>query len=243
MDRLLGGGLDRGTSSLFMGPAGAGKSSLATQYLASAANRGEPSAVFIFDESERTFCQRAASLNIDVQRHLDAERIKLRRVNHAELSPGEFAHLVRDAVETDHARLVVIDSLNGYLNAMSEERSLILQLHELLTYLSQQGVVTIMVVAQHGLVGSGMDAPVDVSYLADTVVLLRYFEHAGTIHQAISVVKKRQGRHERTIRELMMTSKGLHVGEPLAAFEGVMAGAPQYRGKAKPLMKETDGPA
>lgn len=239
LDALLGGGLDRGTSSLFMGPAGVGKSSLASQYAASAAIRGERSSVFIFDESERTFLARAASLHMDVQRHVDEGRITLRRVNPAELSPGEFAYMVRQCVVRDRSRIVVIDSLNGYLNAMSEERSMILQLHELLTFLSQQGVVTIMVVAQHGLLGSGMEAPVDVSYLADTVLLMRYFEHAGAIRQAISVMKKRQGGHERAVREITMGSDGIHVGQPLTAFEGVLTGTPQYHGEPRPLIEES----
>jgi circadian clock protein KaiC len=236
LDTLLGGGLDRGTSCLFMGPAGAGKSSLATQYAATAANRGERASIFMFDETRRTLLARAASLHLDVRPHVDAGRIVLRRIDPAELSPGEFATMVRRCVEQDHSRIVVIDSLNGYLNAMSEERSLVLQLHELLTYLSEQGVVTIMVVAQHGLVGSAINAPVDVSYLADTVLLLRYFEHAGEVHQAVSVIKKRHGSHERTIREISMSSEGIHVGQPLTAFEGVLTGSPQYHGKSTPLM-------
>lgn len=236
LDSLLGGGLDRGTSSLFMGPAGAGKSALATHYAATAGVRGERTSVFIFDESEKTFLARAASLHTDVQRHVDEGRIMLRRVNPAELSPGEFAHMVRESVEEDESRIVVIDSLNGYLNAMSEERALLLQLHELLTYLSRRGVVTIMIVAQHGLVGTGMDSPVDVSYLADTVLLLRYFENAGAIRQAVSVMKKRHGSHERTIRELRLASDGIHVGDPLTAFEGVLTGTPRYHGN--PLSKE-----
>lgn len=231
LDALLGGGPARGSSCLFMGPAGAGKSALATQYAAAAAARGERTSVFIFDESEKTFLARAASLQMDVQQHVDDGRIALRRVNPAELSPGEFAHLVRQCVERDQSRLVVIDSLNGYLNAMSEERALILQLHELLTYLSRRGVVTIMIVAQHGVVGSVIDSPVDVSYLADTVLLLRYFENAGTIRQAVSVMKKRHGSHERTIRELRLGSDGIHVGQPLTAFEGVLTGTPRYQGK------------
>lgn len=231
LDALLGGGLHRGTSSLFMGPAGAGKSTLATQYVAAAAGRGERASVFIFDESEPTFLARGESLHMDVRRHVNEGRILLRRVNPAELSPGEFAHMVRQSVEQGQSRLVVIDSLNGYLNAMSEERALLLQLHELLTYLSRRGVATIMIVAQHGLVGSGMESPVDVSYLADTVLLLRYFENAGEIRQAVSVIKKRHGNHERTIREMRLGANGVHVGQPLTDFDGVLTGTPQYHGK------------
>lgn len=241
LDELLGGGLDRGTSNLLIGPAGAGKSTLATQYALVAATRGEKASIFIFDEGEKTFLARSAALHLDVKKHIDAGSVVLRRVNPAELSPGEFAHMVRASVEQEHARVVVIDSLNGYLNAMAEERSMILQLHELLAYLARQGVVTILVVAQHGLVGNSMETPVDVSYLADTVLLLRYFEHEGTVRQAISAIKKRQSSHERAIREIRMGPGGLRVGMPLTDFHGVLTGVPSYHGQRNPLIGDNDG--
>ncbi|HEX8149328.1 MAG TPA: ATPase domain-containing protein [Pyrinomonadaceae bacterium] len=226
LDALLGGGLDRGTATLVLGPAGCGKSSLATHFAAASVARGEPAAAFIFDEGVNTYLNRAAGLGTDLRAEVEAGRLKVQQVNPAELSPGEFAHAVCTAVERDGARLVVIDSLNGYMQAMPDERFLTAQMHELLTYLNQQGVVTLLVMAQHGFMGQ-MSSPVDVSYLADTVVLLRYFEAAGAIRRAISVVKKRTGRHEDTIRELRLSaSRGVEVGEPLKAFRGVLTGVP-----------------
>ena len=227
LDRLLGGGIDRGTSALLMGPAGSGKSSIAIQYAVAAAARGERAVVFSFDESTGTMVVRSEGLGMGVKGHIDAGNLIVRQVDPAELSPGEFAHAVRSAVERDKARVVVIDSLNGYLSAMPEERFLTIQLHELLTYLGQQGVVTIMVVAQHGLIGTSMHAPVDTSYLSDVVVLLRYFETEGKILRAISVVKKRSGGHEKTLREFGMGSDGLWLGEPLTQYQGVLTGVPQ----------------
>lgn len=227
VDALLGGGLGRGTSALLMGPAGAGKSTLAMQYAVAAAERGENVAFFTFDESLNTLYSRAAGLGMPLERHVNSGRIAIKQVDPAELSPGEFAHLVRQEVEAGrNARLVVIDSLNGYLNAMPEERYLTIQLHELLTYLGQQGVVSLLIIAQHGLLGASMQTPVDASYLADTVVLLRYYETAGEVRQALSVVKKRNGYHERTIRDFRMDDSGLHVGEPLREFHGVLSGLP-----------------
>ncbi len=225
LDALLGGGLDRGTSALLMGPAGSGKSSIAIQYVVAAAARGERAAVFAFDESVGTLLARSAGLGMDLQAHVDAGRVRVQQVDPAELSPGEFAHAVRNAVEQDGAKVVVIDSLNGYLNAMPEERFLTIQLHELLTYLGQQGVVTLLVVAQHGVLGT-MQTPVDTSYLADAVILLRYFEAQGRIRRAISVVKKRTGAHEETLRELRMGPAGLVIGEPLQGFQGILTGTP-----------------
>ncbi len=229
LDDLLGGGLDRGTSTLIMGPAGTGKSSVALQYACAAAMRGEPVAVFAFDESIGTLIGRTTALGMDVQGQIQAGRIRVQQVDPAELSPGEFVHTVRSQVEEGGCRMVIIDSLNGYLNAMPEERFMIIQLHELLTYLGQQGVTTIMVVAQHGLVGSAMQAPVDVSYLADCVVMTRYFELEGRVKKAISVVKKRSGSHEETIRELRIGTQGLKVGEPLEHLRGVLTGVPTVR--------------
>lgn len=229
VDALLGGGPEFGTSVMLMGPAGSGKSSLAVQYAVAAARRGERAALFIFDESRITLLARARELGIDLQPHIDSGLITVQQVDPAELAPGELAHAIRAAAGADAggARVVVIDSLNGYLNAMPEERYLLIQLHELLTYLGQQGAVTFLVVAQHGLLGTAMQTPVDASYLADAVVLLRYFETAGQVRQAVSVMKKRGGVHERTIREFRLGPGGVHVGEPLAGFHGVLTGVPQ----------------
>jgi circadian clock protein KaiC len=231
VDQLLGGGLDRGTSALFMGPAGSGKSTIAMQFIMAAAERGERSVLFSFDESVGTLRRRSAGLGFDLDGHIDAGRIRLQQVNPGELAPGEFVYAIRRAVEDDGARAVVIDSLNGYLNAMPEERFLTIQLHELLTYLGQQGVVTMMMVAQQGLLGSAMQTPVDASYLADTVVVLRYFESAGQLRRAISVIKKRSGAHEETLREFRLRKGGLWVGEPLAEFHGVLSGTPMIMNK------------
>jgi circadian clock protein KaiC len=226
VDRLLGGGLDRGTSALLIGPAGSGKSSLALQYAVAAAERGEHSVVYTFDESLTTLFSRMLGLGIDMKPHVDSGRIRIRQIDPGEVSPGEFGYQIRRGVEEHHAKMVVIDSLNGYLSAMPEERFLTIQLHELLTYLGQKGVVTLLVVAQHGLLGVGMQTPVDASYLADTVVLFRYFEAKGRLQRAISVVKKRNGAHEDTLRELRLTSQGIWVGAPLVNFHGVLTGTP-----------------
>ncbi|HVF42871.1 MAG TPA: ATPase domain-containing protein [Pyrinomonadaceae bacterium] len=230
LDALLGGGLDRGTSTLLMGPAGSGKSSLAAQFVAAAAMRGERAATFIFDEGLTTYLKRADGLCCGLRAEIEAGRVSVQQVDPAELSPGEFAHFVRVAVERDGAGLVVIDSLNGYLQAMPDERFLTAQMHELLTYLNQRGVVTILILAQHGFMGTAMNSPVDVSYLADGVVLLRYFEAGGAIRRAVSVIKKRTGAHEDTIRELRLSSGGITVGEPLSDFHGVLTGVPTYSG-------------
>lgn len=226
LDTLLGGGPDRGTSTLLVGPAGSGKSTLAVQYAVAAAERGDHAAIFAFDESIATLEARSQALGIKLNRGLGAGQIRITQVDPAELSPGEFTHLVRQAVERDNAKLLVIDSLNGYLNAMPEEKFLTAQLHELLGYLGRQGVTSLLVVAQHGLMGSGMQTPVDTSYLADSVVLLRYFEYAGEVRKAVSVVKKRSGAHEGTIRDLYFDEKGIHVGEPLRRFRGILTGTP-----------------
>jgi circadian clock protein KaiC len=232
LDALLGGGLDRGTSTLIMGPAGSGKSSLAAQLVAASAGRGERAATFIFDEGVSTYLKRADGLCCGLRAEVDAGRVTVQQVDPAELSPGEFASRVCAAVERDGAGLVVIDSLNGYLQAMPDERFLTSQMHELLTYLNQRGVVTLLVMAQHGFMGVAMNSPVDVSYLADTVVLLRYFEAAGAIRRAVSVVKKRTGSHEDTIREFRLSPGGIVVGKPLSEFHGVLTGVPSYVGGA-----------
>jgi circadian clock protein KaiC len=227
LDRILGGGMDRGTSVLLMGPAGSGKSSIATQYAVAAAARGEHASVFTFDENLATLDARSAGLGMDLKAQREAGRVKIQQVDPAELSPGEFAHIVRREQKRHNSRVVVIDSLNGYLNAMPEERFLTLHLHELLTYLGQQGVVTFLVVAQHGLLGSGMQTPIDASYLADTVILLRYFEATGKVRRAVSIMKKRSGPHEDTLREFRLQPGGIWVGDPLTEFHGVLAGVPQ----------------
>lgn len=237
LDSLLGGGLERGTSVLLVGGAGVGKSSIAITYAVSAARRGDRVAIYAFDEGLGTLFARAAGLGIDLQGYVDKGLISVQQIDPAELSPGEFAQLVRDAVNEENVGVVVIDSLNGYLNAMPDERFLVLQLHELLAYLNQVGVLTVLVLAQHGLVGQ-MQTPVDLSYLSDAIVMLRYFEAAGRVRRAISVVKKRSGTHEDTIREFQLTSNGLKVGPPLTEFSGILSGTPTYVGKPDPLMRE-----
>jgi circadian clock protein KaiC len=236
LDMLSGGGLDRGTSTLFMGPPGAGKSTLAAQFAAAAACRGERAAIYIFDEKIETYIGRADALGMKLSQHIAAERVCAAQVNPAELSPGEFAHRIQKTVEEEGVRLVVIDSLNGYLNAMPEERSLTIQMHELLAYLARRGVVTILTLAQTGLVGA-MHSPVDVTYLADMVLVLRYFEFEGAVKQAISVIKKRSGDHERTIREYKIESDGIRIGAPLTKFHGVLTGIPMFRGTGDSMMK------
>ena len=227
LDVMLGGGISRGSSTVVMGPAGSGKSAVASQYICAAASRGEKAAMFLFEESRNGAMNRAKTLGMALRQYVDDGTVKIRQVDPAELQPGEFAHLVREAVEEDGVRVLVIDSLNGYLNAVPEERFLLLHLHELLSYLSYHGVATILVFAQHGLLGS-MQSTVDVSYLADCVILLRYFEAKGRIHKAISVVKKRSGPHETAIRGLTMTPDGLQVGEALETYHGVLTGVPRY---------------
>jgi len=226
VDDLLGGGIHRGTSTLIIGPAGAGKSALATHYAVAAAERGERAAIFIFDESSSTLFTRSESLGLDLATHVDSGMVTVQQVDPAEIPPGEFVQLVRDAVEQRNVSVLIIDSLNGYLNAMPEERYLTIHMHELLTYLGHKGVATILVVAQQGLIGSSMTAPVDISYLADCVILLRYFEHAGEIRKAISVMKKRSGFHEKAIRPFSFSADGIAVGPPLTDFHGILSGTP-----------------
>lgn len=237
LDALLGGGLHRGTSTLLIGGAGVGKSTVALSYAVTAAERGERAMLFIFDEGVGTILRRTEGLNIPLKAHVDAGRIVIQQIDPAEMSPGEFAAVVRDGVETQKANVVVIDSLNGYLNAMPNEKFLMLQMHELLSYLDQLGVVTILVLAQHGLTGP-MQTPLDVSYLSDTVIMLRYFEAEGLVRRAVSVVKKRSGYHESAIREFQLAKGGLVVGPPLTQFRGIFTGTPNYVGESKPLMAE-----
>jgi len=236
LDDMLGAGIDRGTSTVIMGPAGAGKSALTTQYVVAAARRGEKAAMFLFEESRGSLMNRARSLGMPLQEHLENGTIMIRQVDPAQLQPGEFAHLVREAVEDHGVRVLVIDSLNGYLNAVPEERFLLLHLHELLSYLGQNGVASILVFAQHGLIGA-MHTTVDVSYLADCVILLRYFEAQGRIHKAISVMKKRSGPHETAIRSFNMGPKGIVVGEALETYHGVLSGIPNFE---RTLTRRTD---
>lgn len=235
LDALLGGGLEEGTSTLIVGAPGTGKSTLAAQFAAAAARRGERAAAFIFDESIGTMLARCADLQIDLAALMESGAFTVKQVDPAELTPGEFSHNVRASVESG-AKIVVIDSLNGYINAMPEERFLTVHLHELLMYLSQQGVATILIGAHRGLIGSQMSTPIDASYLADSVLLLRYFEARGEVRLAISVVKKRGGRHERTIRELRLDAGAIRVGEVLKDFRGVLTGTPVYEGSSTPLM-------
>jgi circadian clock protein KaiC len=240
LDAMLGGGLERGTNALLLGAAGVGKSSLALTYATAAARRGERAVIYAFDEGRGTIEARARTLGLPLQAAVDAGSIRIQQVDPAELSPGEFASLIRHAVEVERARVVVIDSLNGYLSAMPDERFLILQMHELLSYLGQMGVLTILVLAQHGLVGP-MHSPIDLSYLSDAVLLLRYFEFEGEVRRALSVVKKRSGRHEHTIREFRLSPRGIAVGPPLRGFSGVFSGTPRYTGTLSPLSGEEGG--
>jgi circadian clock protein KaiC len=226
LDALTGGGLDRGTSTLILGPAGAGKSTLTAVYAKAAVERGERVAFFVFDEVPNTLVIRGEGMGMNIRQHIDQGRILVRQVDPAELSPGQFAHHVRCAVEGDGASMVVIDSVNGYTSSMPEERFLPAHLHELLAYLNQRDVVSLMVMTQSGLVGSGVASPIDLSYLADTVILLRYYETQGEVRQAVSCVKRRTGPHERTIRELSIGKGGVHIGEPLLQFSGVLSGNP-----------------
>jgi len=237
LDELLGGGVEQGTSTLLVGGAGTGKSTIAAQFCVAAAGRGDKSIVFMFDESPNTLFSRCAGLGMDFEGQVNSGMVAIVQVDPAEVSPGEFAHRIREAVELSHVKLVVIDSLNGYLNAMPEERFLTIQLHEILMYLSQQGIATLLIGAHHGVIGSQMQTPVDASYLADAVILLRYFESKGEVRQAISVVKKRGGRHERTIREFAMHSGKIEVGDTLRQFRGVLTGVPTYEGTADPLLR------
>jgi circadian clock protein KaiC len=228
LDKLMGGGLDAGTGTLFMGPAGSGKSTVAAMFAARAAHAGHKALYLGFDEVPAILINRAQEIGLDFEGAMRSGNLEIRQVDPAEVAPGELADEIHKAVD-EGTRMVVLDSLNGYVNAMPQEEFLHLHLHELLTYLNQKGVATIMILAQHGLIGP-MGAPVDVSYLADTVMLTRFFEARGAMKKALSIVKKRSGPHEDTIRELSMSAKGIRIGEPLADFEGVMTGVPRFLG-------------
>lgn len=223
LDKLLGGGVDRGTATLVIGPAGTGKSAISAQYACAAASRGEHASMFLFEERIGTLLERSRQLGMPLDGHLAAGTIDVQQIDPAELAPDQFVHHVRSAVIERGARVVVIDSLNGYYNAMPEARFLTLQMHELLSFLAERGVATLMTVAQSGV--HGTSAPIDLSYLADTIVLLRYFEDAGTLRKAISVVKKRSGAHEQTIRELVLAPGAITIGDPLVGFRGVLGGS------------------
>ena len=230
LDALVGGGIEFGTNVLLIGPAGSGKSTMAIQYAVAEAAKGNRSAIFAFDERIQTILDRTYGLGIDLKKYYESGHITIKTIDPAELSPGELAHSVRRAAEgTDGhgpAKVIVIDSLNGYLNAMPEERFLIIQLHELLAYLGHKGVVSFLVIAQHGLL-SAMQSPLDTSYLADSIILFRYFEMGGEVKQLISVVKKRSGYHERTLREFkLIDKKGIFIGEPLHKFDRVLTNNP-----------------
>jgi circadian clock protein KaiC len=242
LDALLGGGIEQGSSTLLIGPAGTGKSLFVFQFIQAAIRRGEKAALFAFDEELGLLFDRTRAMGFEFEKLRDEGRLLIEQVDAAELSPGEFAHRVRKRVDEAQAKTVVIDSLNGYQAAMPEENALIVHIHELLQYLNRQGATTFLTVAQHGLVGD-MKSPVDVTYLADTVVLLRYFEAFGKIRRAVSVVKKRTGFHEDTIREFRIGKTGLTIGEPLTQFQGVLKGVPTFVSDAAPQQssKSDDG--
>ena len=238
LDEMLGGGLERGTNVLLIGPAGVGKSTISIQYVAAAIARGEKGVLFTFEEGPTTLYHRSSGIGIDLEKFMRAGTLAVRQLNPAALSSGQFTQKVKESVEKDNATIVVIDSLNGYLNAVTDERFLTVHLRDLLTWLSERRVLTLMVVAQQGMVGH-MQSPVDVSYIADTVLLLRFFENAGHIHKAISVLKKRSGKHETSIRELAITDQGIKVGEALREFRGVLTGVPEFKGTSAELLKRT----
>lgn len=241
LDRLLGGGLVPGTNTLLIGQSGAGKTTTAARAMLAALERGNHAAHFLFDEGTRTLLTRTASLGIHLQPHLESGALQLRQIDPAELSPGQFAGLIRAAVEEDGAKLIVIDSLNAYLQSMPGERYLLLQMHEILSYLNQRGVVTLMVLGQHGLIGETR-TELDLSYLADAIMLLRYFEVDGEVRKAVSVVKTRTAAHERSIREFWFDRGGVQVGEPLTGFRGLLGGSPVWTDGATALL-HTAGPS
>lgn len=244
LDAILCGGLTAGSTTLMLGPAGAGKSTVSTQFVVNALKSGKKAAVYVFDEVMHILVERSEKLCFGkpggFHAYVKEGLLHAQQIDPAEMSPGAFAHEVQRAVEAG-ARVVVIDSLNGYLNAMPQESFLTTHLHELFAYLNQKGVLTIMVVAQHGMLAAGMLGDVDVSYLADTVMLFRYFEANGEVNQALSVLKRRTGPHERTIRELKIDANGVHVGEPLRHFRGIMTGVPIYQGSAGSATSDAAG--
>jgi circadian clock protein KaiC len=238
LDLLVGGGLTPGTCTLFIGPAGVGKSSCAAQYVQTTA-ASAPCAIYLFDERRATLLHRCDSLGMQMSEHVAAGRVSIEQIEPGDLSPGEFAHRICQRVDRDGSRVVMIDSLNGYLHAIPSGHSPMVRMHELLAYLNERGVATLLVAAQHGIMGMSMQSPVDVTYLADAVVLFRFFEAEGRVRKAISVVKKRTGAHETAIREFVVGPDRVRVGEPLTQFHGIMTGVPQYRGDAGPLMNRS----
>jgi circadian clock protein KaiC len=237
LDLLLGGGITAGSSTLIIGPAGTGKSLLGLHYVAAAIARGERAALFVFDEELGLLLARAKGLGFDLEAMRAADQLMIAQMDAAELSPGEFSHRVRACVDRENIRTVVIDSLNGYHASMPEEQFLILHLHELLQYLNRHGASTFLTMAQHGMIGE-MKQTVDLTYLADTVIMLRYFEAVGRVRRAMSVIKKRTGPHEDTIREFRIAANGITVGPPLSDFQGVLRGVPTYVGKGEPLLRD-----
>jgi circadian clock protein KaiC len=239
LDALLGGGLGSGTATVMIGPPGTGKSTLAALYASTSA---APAAVFLFDERRSSYFRRCGQLGLKIREGTESGQLTIEQVEPGDLSPGEFSYRVRDAVEKRGVKLVVIDSLNGYLTAIPQSDSPLIRMYELLSYLASKGVATILIVAQHGVIGTSMNAPIDISYLADTILMLRFFEASGEVRRAISVVKKRTGEHETTIREFRIGTNGIRVGDALTEFHGVLTGVPQYVGARTPLMdKRTDG--
>jgi circadian clock protein KaiC len=239
LDLLLGGGLPEGSTTLLVGPAGSGKSSVASQFVLNSVKEGRAAAVFTFDETVASYLTRAAGLGIDLKPFISKGLLKVQQVDPGELSPGQFAQIVKSAVDDQKIHVLVIDSLTGYLNAMPSEKSVLVQLHEMATFLNHRGVLTLLVLSQTGLFSS-TESPIDTSYLTDNVILFRMFEAAGEVRHAISVVKKRTGPHERTIRELNLCSKGLEIGEPLKQFQGVLAGVPYFTGENEHLLKSSE---
>ena len=236
LDRLCGGGLEAGSSTMIIGSAGTGKSTVAAQFALAAAERGECSSLFLFDETDRSCRMRWDGMNMPLNGYVDQGVIETCSVDPTEISPGEFCHRVRTSVERRDTRIVIIDSLSGYMQVMPESRFMEVHLFELLKYLNARGVLSILIVTQHGILGSALESPIDVSYLIDTILLMRYFEAYGEVHKAISVVKKRLGQHERTIRECQVGSRGLRIGEPLDKLHGVLTGIPAFRGETQQLL-------
>ena len=241
LDLLLGGGLLHGTNTLLSGPSGIGKTTVTTRCMLSALERGERVSYYLFDEGINTLLSRCKTLGMDLEPHMASGALELTQIDPAELSPGEFSFRVREAVERAGRRCVAIDSLNAYLHAMPGERFLMLQMHELLTYLNQQGVLTMLVLGQHGLIGS-MESDIDLSYLSDAIILFRFFETRGEVRKAVSVLKSRTSNHEHTIREFRLTPQGLQVGRALRDFSGVLAGLPSYGGDVSMLGGEAAPP-
>ena len=239
LDALLGGGLTWGTTTLVIGPAGAGKSTVAAQYLCGAANPTRKAAVFLFDERCATFVARCDALGMRASERIASGNLIVEQIDPGVASPGEFSHMVGRCVEADGVRLVGIDTLNGYLNAIPTTEAPVTRMHELLSYLSERGVATLIILAQHGMVGSAT-VPVDLSYLADAIVLIRFFEAEGEVRKAISVVKKRTGIHENSIRELKLGPDRIQVGAPLKNFQGILTGVPEYVGPSKPLLSDDE---